>query len=254
MHPMFMTRFLYLGILSLLFYLTAKGQDKEETLVFSDLVKAIVATEKSDSNLVYRLDTLASKFIPSRCDVNNYFNRNIDFGFKHHRILLGSSFAGNQVDLLCRNDTIFLSIITLADYGTNKYNYYNYDQTRIDQFLAQRNKLYRSSKTVRQLMKEISLSEEYAFYCGDAMPKTERGKYIEQLVDEKNAWALIDMLKSFNCETQAYGVAGLEMLKDRGYQISNGTKQLVDHIKKRNTELVVCYGCLAGLIDKIYSK
>lgn len=249
-----MTRFLYLSIVSFLFYLTAKGQDKEETLGYFDLVKTIVATEKSDSNLVYRLDTLALKFISSRSDVRNYFNRDIDCGFRHRRILLGSYLAGNQVDLLCRNDTIFLSIITLTEYGTINYNYYNYEQIVIDQFLAQRNKLYRSSKTVRQLVKEISLSEEYAFYCGDAMPKTEKGKYIEQLVDEKNAWTLIDMLKSFNCETQAYGVAGLEMLKKQGRQIADHPKKLIDHIKKRNAELVVCQGCFAGLIDKIYSK
>lgn len=249
-----MTRFFYLSILSLLFYLTAKGQNKEETLVYFDLVKAIVATEKSDSNLVYRLDTLASEFISLRSNVDDYFNRGIDFGFKHHRILLGSYLARNQVDLLCRHDTIFLSTITFADYGISNYNYSNYDPIVIDQFLAQRNKLYRSSKTIRQLIKEISLSEEYAFYCGDANPKTEKGKYIEQLVDEKNAWALIDMLKSFNCETQAYGVAGLEMFKKQGHQIADHSKKLIDHIKKRNAELVVCRGCFTGLIDKIYSK
>lgn len=249
-----MTRFLYLNILSLLFFLTAKGQNKEEALMCFDLVKAIVATEKSDSNLVYRLDTLATKFTFLWSNVEDYFNRDIDFGVKHHRILLGSYLARNQVDLLCRHDTVFLSTITVADYGIRNYNYSNFDSIVIDQFLAQRNKLYRSSKTIRQLIREISLAEEYAFYCGDANPKTEKGLYIEQLVDEKNAWTLIDMLKSFNCETQAYGVAGLEMLKKRGHQIATHPKKLIDYIKKRNAELVVCQGCFTGLVDKIYSK
>lgn len=246
-----MSKLLYLTIFLLLSPLSAQGQYEKGAATYFELIKAIVSTEKLGQNLIHRLDTLKSNFSPSK---NDYFNRDIDFGFKHRRILLGSYFAGNQIDLLCRNDTIFLSSITFANYGIINYNYHNYDQTGIDQFLAQRNKLYRSSKTVQQLIKEISLPEEYAFYCGDAMPKTEKGIYIEQLVDEKNARALIDMLKSFNCETQAYGVAGIEMLKKRGHQISNNSKQLIDHIKERNAELVVCQGCFAGLIDKIYSK
>lgn len=242
-----MTRFLYLSIFSLLFFLTVQGQDKGETTAFIDLIKPIIDTEKSGDHLIYRLDTM--KY--SRGEIYDYFNRDLDFGFKHRRIIVGSIFTDYHINLLCRNDTIFLSTITGANYG--KINFYNYDQPVIDQFLKQRNKFYRSSKTVQQLIKETSLVEEYAFYCGDANPKTEKGKYIEQLVDEEATWAFVDMLKNFNCETQAYGVAGLEMLKKRDFQISDAAEKLIAHLKKRNTELVVCYGCLI-LIDKIYSK
>lgn len=247
-----MSKFLYSTIFLLLFFLTGQGQDKKETSAYFDLIKAIVSTEKSSNHLIYRLDTLKSKFIPSRSRVNDYFNRDIDFGFKHRRITMSLNFAGYQVDLFCRNETIFLSSIKSADYKS--INYDNYDKEVVDHFLKQRNKFYSSSKTSRELIKEISSPEEYAFYCGDGMTKTQKGKHIEQLVDEENTAALIDMLKSFNCETQAYGVAGLEMLEKRDYQISYDTKKLIEHIKKRNSELVVCSGCLSGLIDKIYSK
>lgn len=120
--------------------------------------------------------------------------------------------------------------------------------------MKKRNKFYNSSKSTRQLIKEISFDEEYAFYCGDGSPKTQKGKYIEQLVEDESIDTLIDMLKSFNCETQAYGVAGFNMLSKREYKISFDVQKLIDHIKKRNSELVVCSGCLSGLIDKIYSK
>ena len=162
------------------------------------------------------------------------------------------NYASYQIDILCKNDTIFLCSISATDYNSIKFD--SFDKETIERLLKKRNKLYKSIKTSGQLIKEISLSEEYAFYCGDGMPKTQKGKYIEQLVDDENTSTLNDMVKSFNCETQAYGVAGLEMLKKRDYEISYDIQKLIDHIKKRNSELVVCSGCLSGLIDKIYSK
>jgi hypothetical protein len=162
------------------------------------------------------------------------------------------NFTAYQIDLFCRADTIFLSFITSIHESTISHDSYN--KEAIDEFLKQRKKLYNSSKTSQQLINEISLPEEYAFYCGDGLPKTQKGRYIEQLVHEENLEKLNDMLKSFNCETQAYGVAAMEMLKKRDYQISDDAQKLIDHIKLRNSELVVCSGCLSGVIDKIYTK
>lgn len=247
-----MTKLICSIIFSLLFFLSVQGQDKKETSAYFELIKAVVSSENLGNNLVYRLDTLKSKFIPSRSHVTDYFNRDIDFAFKHRCIIVNLNFAGFRVDILCCNDTIFLSSLSSADYKS--INYDNYHKEVIDQFLKQRNKFYSSSKTPRQLIKEISLPEQYAFYCGDGMPKTQKGKYIDQLVDNENTATLVDMLKSFNCETQAYGVAGLEMLKKRDYQIPSDAQKLIDHIKKRNSELIVCSGCLSGLIEKIYTK
>jgi 2-hydroxy-3-keto-5-methylthiopentenyl-1-phosphate phosphatase len=251
LHPVFMTKLLCSTFVSLLLFLSVQGQDRKETSAYFDLIKAIISTENSGNSAVYRLDTLKSKFIPSRSHVTDYFNRDIDFGFKHRRILMSLNFAGYQIDLFCRKDTIVLSSVASADYKSISYD--NYNKEVIDQYLKQRNKFYSSSKTARQLIKEISLPEEYAFYCGDGMPKTQKGKYIEQLVDDENIATLTDMLKSLNCETQAYGVAGLQMLEKRDYQISYDTQKLIDHIKERNSELVVCSGCLSGLIEKIVS-
>ena len=246
-----MTKFLFSTILVFYFF-SAQGQSKKETTAYFDLIKSIVISEKNDTTLFYRLDTLKSKFIPSRSHLNDYFNRDIEFGFKHRRITMSLNFAGYQIDILCKNDTIFLCSISSTSYNSIKYD--TFDKQTIELLLKKRNKLYNSNKTSGQLIKEISLPEEYAFYCGDGMPKTQKGKYIEQLVDEENRSTLIKMVKSFNCETQAYGVAGLEMLKKRDYEISYDIQKLIDHIKKRNSELVVCSGCLSGLIDKIYSK
>ena len=227
------------------------GQDKKETFAYFELIKSIASSERFGNNLAYRLDTLKSKFIPSRSGVNDYFNRDIDFGFKHRRINVNLNITGYQIDLLCQKDTIFLISITTI---YPSINYKNFNKSIIDQFLKNRNKLYSSSKTAMQLIKEISFEEEYAFYCGDGDPKTQKGKYIERLVEEKNSDELLDMLKSFNCETQAYGVSGYNMLAKKDYEIPVDVKKLIDHIRKRNAELVICSGCLSGLVEKIYSK
>lgn len=246
-----MTKFLCSTII-FFFFFSVQGQSKIETAAYFDLIKQIVISEKLDSILVYRLDILKSKFIPSRSNINDYFNRDIEFGFKHHRIIMSLNFAGYQIDMLCKSDTILLSSISVIDYGSIKYDHF--DKATIESFLKMRNKLYNSSKTSGQLIKEISLREEYAFYCGDGMPKTQKGKYIEELVEEENTETLIEMIKSFNCETQAYGIAGFEMLKKRDFEIAYDIQKIIDHIKSRNSELVICSGCLSGLVNKIYSK
>jgi hypothetical protein len=247
-----MTKLICSTIFSFLFYLSVQGQDKKETSAYFEQIRAIVSSENLGNNMVYRLDTLKSKFIPSRSHATDYFNRDIDFGFKHRSIIVNLNFAGFRVDLVCRNDTIFLSSITSADYKSIKYDKYN--REGIDQFLYQRNNFYNSSKTATQLIKEISLPEVYAFYCGDGNPKTEKGKYIEKLVDQKNIERLAEMLNSFNCETQAYGVSGLEMLEKRNHQLSKEIQKAIIHIKKRNSELITCSGCTSGIVAKIYPR
>ena len=248
---MFMIKFLY-SIILVLYCFSAQGQSKKETISYFDLIKSIVNSEKLDTNLIHKLDKLKSKFISSRSYLEDYFNRDIGFGFKHRRITLSLNFVGYRVDLLCRNDTIFLSCITSSNY--KGINYDNLNEGVISQFLKNRNKFYNSNKSSQQLIKEISLLEEYAFYCGDGMPKTQKGKYVEQLVNNENTEKLIDMIKSFNCETQAYGVAGLVMLEKSEYKIPCDIQKIIDHIKKRNSDLIVCSGCFSGLINKIYSK
>lgn len=239
-------------ILFFVVYVSALGQDKKEVSSYFEYIKPIVANEQTGKNLVYRLDTLKSKFIPSRSLINDYFNRDIDCGFKHRRILLRINFVNFQIDLLCKADTIFLSSIKTEYY--KNINYQNFNKDTIQKFVSARNKLYNSSKTIQNLLNEISLDEEYAFYCGFANSLTQKGKYVDDLVDNVNINGLNELLQSFNCENQAFGVAGFDMLIKKDYRLNSNIQFLINHIKKRNSELITCSGCLGGLIDKIYSK
>jgi hypothetical protein len=215
-------------------------------------VRIVVQSETSADRLVQRLDSLKSTFIPSRSEVTDYFNRDLEFDVKHRRVLVQLNFYPFNIDILTRNDTILAAVVAAE---SHKYVHHQvYAEATVQTFLDQRNKLYGSAKSVKQLMDEISLDEEFAFRCGDGGPPTKQGKYIEQLVEEENADTLVEMLKSFNCETQAFGIVGLEMLRRRGYVVTRETQKLINWIKKRNSEVVICVGCLSGLVEKIYTR
>lgn len=232
--------------------------DAQDTTYLS-LIKGIVSTEASEKHLIHRLDSLKSTITPTRSQFGDYFNRSIDFGFTHRRIQLQLNFKEYQINLLCRNDTVVLSTIT-AGYPTpfspgrtDKIVFENYDASELKAFLTKRNNLYRSAKKPKQAIREITSPEIYAFNCGITNEKTKKGKLIDQLVKNENSAALIDMLKSLNCEEQAYGVTGLTMLATRGYTIQPEIRTLLEHIRKRNSPLESCSGCIIG-VRKIYSE
>lgn len=68
----------------------------------------------------------------------------------------------------------------------NNLRYRNLDATKVSTYLQERNQFYSISKTVEELVEDVCLAEEYAFYCGDGLQKTQQGKYIEDLVDDEN--------------------------------------------------------------------
>ncbi|MBC9913485.1 hypothetical protein [Chitinophaga varians] len=219
------------------------SQEKQEIQSAIEPVKHILHTETSCKQLQYRLDTL-NKLISGRV----FLNRDVDFSHRHIRLQPGFFRMGYCIDVLTKNDTIVLSCITGPD---SAICFRNYDTSRLNDYLHQRNKFYQSSKSADELFAELSTQEFYAFYCGEGMQKTEGGKYTKRLVEEKNTAALTDMLRSFNCETQAFGVAGFYMLKEKNYAIPAPVKRLISHIKKRNSTLAICSGCFLS-VEKIY--
>jgi hypothetical protein len=200
---------------------------------------------------IYGDSVLRHLEVSTRSNIVDYFNRDIDLGFKHRRLFLQLNYVYYQIDLLCKQDSIFL--FTISNHDKKKLYYQQYNNNVIGQFLEKRNTLYGSSKSARQLTEEISLGEVYAFHCGFVDQKTQKGYYIDTLVAKRDSIQLLQMLKSFHCETQAYGVAGFSLLKEKNVVIPVEAQTLIDRIKKRNSELVTCSGCLMGLISKIYT-
>ncbi|KAA5543374.1 hypothetical protein [Adhaeribacter rhizoryzae] len=179
-----------------------------------------------------------------------YLDRDIDFGYKHQRINIQINFEDFRVDLLTSNDSVLLSVISHNDHKKLQSTYYT--EAAVLKYLGLRNDFYGSNKKIKDLEEEISSNITYAFYCGDGLPKTNEGKHIERLVNTKSINKLNEMLNSINIETQTYGVAGFEMLSKKFVKISKEQKEIIKYIKRRNSEVVTCSGCLTGLVVKIY--
>jgi hypothetical protein len=230
-------------------FLSTYGQEAQ---IYFDKIENILKSENLSTNLSNKLDSLKSKHIPSRSNFNNYLDRDLDFGCRHQRINLEINFEQFQIDLLKKNDTILVASLTTENYKKLKFSQVDTPKTAI--YLKERNKFYKSSKTTIRLLDELSLDEMFAFYCGDGAPKTEKGFEIEKLVEDEKIDELTQMLKSICVETQAYGVAGFEMLVRQGYALPTDISRLITHIKKRNSETIICSGCFAGIVEKLYNK
>ena len=59
------------------------------------------------------------------------------------------------------------------------------------------------------------------------------------------------MLGSIHCETQAYAVAGFDLIKARR-KITPPQRLMLKHLKERNSIVITCQGCLSGLPSKLY--
>lgn len=234
----------------LLVYLSIIPSFGQEAQKYFEQIEKIVNKETFSSNLYGKLDSLQAKKIPSRSGISKYLDRDLDFGYKHQRINLQINFENFRVDLLTSNDSVLLSVISHNDY--KKLQTTNYEETSVLKYLALRNNFYGSNKKIKNLEEEISSNITYAFYCGDGLPKTDEGKHIERLVNTRSINKLNEMLSNINIETQTYGVAGFEMLTKKGVKIPKEQKEIIKYIKKRNSEVVTCRGCLTGLVEKIY--
>jgi hypothetical protein len=231
--------------------LSIQAQAKKEASTYFAMVEHVVSTATDLQSLVYRLDTLKTKFMPSDSYLDTSLSRELDFGYLHQRVSISFDFSEFQLDLLLNRSQISLWSLSSSEYD---FRSSQLKERLVKQFIAKWNKFYASNKSKNDLVNEISSSDVFAFYCGNGGAKTEEGKKVEAVVGDRNIHALADMLRSFSCERQSYGVAGIAMIEKAGMEIDAETQHLVDHIKRRNAKIVICSGCFRGLIRRIYSR
>jgi hypothetical protein len=241
----------FILILTFLFVSENYSQTEVEAEKNFKRIKNVLSTENDLEKLRQKLDSLRSTFKDKKNNfVDNFLNRSIDFEYNHNRIRIQFDLWFYQIDLITKNDTIFLKSIKTEYF--NKLTYQSYEQNLLKDYLEKRNSFYNSNKALKDLLKEISIDETFAMYCGDGLPYTEEGKKIKKLVKRKNIKNLKKMLTSFNCEKQSFGVLGFKLLAEEGIIIPKEYEKLIEHIKTRNSELQICSGCITGLIEKVY--
>src|ERR1700743_1959223 len=75
-----------------------------------------VATNSKLASLLYKkLDSIKQTRRPHDSKVDSLFNRDIDFGFRQERINLVLNSFHYQLNLLVKNDTIYLSSVKFDD-------------------------------------------------------------------------------------------------------------------------------------------
>jgi hypothetical protein len=214
-------------------------------------IKNTISSENNLKNIRHKLDSLQFTFKDRKNNYVDYFlNRAIDFDFNHDRIRVRFDLWEYQIDLVTKNDSIFFKSIKTEYY--KKHSFLSINEKVLKEYLKKRNGFYKSTKSIKDLQKEISLDETFAMYCGDGMPITEEGHKIKNLVADEDIESLQKMLADFNCERQAFGVEGFRLLSKRKVEIPEDCKKWIEHIKQRNSELQICSGCITGIVEKIY--
>lgn len=246
---------LFLLLFFIAFLKTSYGQ--QETYFYK--IQAITTKEHLASRIYNRLDSLEKTRRPNDSYVRIFFNRDVDFGFKHERIDLNFNGTYYQVNMLVKNDT---ACLTSAVFSTTFEPYYEQfnkthsipkiDSARTLNYLKLRNKFYDSSKTLNDLKNELDLDRWYVLRDGDGYQETWDKKHINTLVIRKDFNELEMMLKSINCETQTYAVRGFDLLRKRKVHVPVKDKIIVSYIKKRNSDLESTAGDIGPIIWKAY--
>ncbi len=248
-------------LLLLLFFIASLKTSYGQQETYFHKIHKITTNEHLASHLYIRLDSLEKTRRPKDSYIRIFFNRDVDFGFNHERINLNFNGIYYQVNLLVKNDSIVMgsAIFQLEfeqlpyyEYFNKKYSIPKTDSARALGYLNLRNRFYNSSKSLSDLKNELDIDSWYVLRSGDQYQDSWGKKHIDTIVMRKDFNALETMLKSINCETQIYGVRGFDLLKKNKVKITTNDKKIIDHIKKRNSELVSCAGDICPIIWKAY--
>lgn len=209
-------------------------------------IENITANAKLASVLYKKLDSVKQTRRPNDSRINILFDRDVDFGYKHKRINIVFNSIYYVVNLLVKNDSIYLSSVSFDrefyDKAYGNLNKFRIDTSTCLYYLKLRNGFYKSTKTIIDLKDDLNLNEEYAYRCGDAMQKTDEWIHLEKLAKKKDIGKLTNMLQSICCEEQAYGTAGFNELNKNSIKIPKNIQKIIKHIKDRKSTLVVCNG------------
>jgi hypothetical protein len=210
-------------------------------------VKYFHEIERQYQLLTTKLDSFTHAQDSKQGKVKTYFNRDIDFGYRHQQVTVTINFEDFKINFLTIKDSICLSYVA---FDTNIYGdkYKTLSGAYIDtvqclKYIALHNNFYGANKSLIDLGRELTLNEIYSYYCGaGSPPKTQRHEEILALVKQRDAVQFRKYINSINCEEQTYGADGFILLQKKKVKLPSDILQLVGHVRKRNSTLVVCNG------------
>ena len=194
------------------------------------------------------------------------FKSNLDFGYFHQRIHITvnnygqapsdrANNFGYTVDLIVKNDSI-IGLLNLDYYEPNSQIYY--DESKIQRYVNLHDKFYHTTTSVRDFISSFrpdGKETEYGFMCGFSPVDYQVPMYSDLFFDNfKNRETFVKWIKSYDLGLQAYGVTALEFLRDNKKVVLTGEENtIINNIRKRNSVISTCGGCLGGY-SKIYNE
>jgi hypothetical protein len=114
--------------------------------------------------------------------------------------------------------------------------------------LTQYNSFYDAYFRFPEFIKELTRDLYFSLGCGETggdLPP--QAKQMVKWVEAGKIGKLVEWLKSPNFELQAYAVQGLMLIQKKGIQLEQKVIDAIDHLKKRNSIILHCSGCIMGL-------
>jgi len=237
-------------ILILILFQTVNGQNNVDKL------KTFLKTVNETDSLKEKIKTAKLENLEI-LEVYVELERDIDFGYKHHRMtILHLSGWDLKLNFISKNGRIEFGWI--SEYQLNKDKHLQLKQFKsspvlMKEYLTNHNKFYGTNLNKTEFQNQIITEYVIGFGCGsfnlnDVEKDFKKGFNSKKLDKLKNRKYYRNWLKSFSPEIQTYGAIGLLSILDK-YKISitEEEKRIINHLKQRNSIIMSCSGCLVGL-------
>lgn len=203
----------------------------------------------------------------SKNSYNINITRDLDFGIKETLLLItlnypiqdGSmKYSSNMLHILSK-DSIIIGIICQQVYRDKTNSYWN--EKEITDYINKHNSMYQTQTSNSDLINDLTKDEVYGYSCG-LVPVMGGIRENDGLIfgDLKNIDIFRKWLKSYNPELQTYGADAItDIYKTPKFPITaeqneleQQDKNLVKHIKERNSIVNTCSGCFVGIYKRVF--
>ncbi|MCH4824617.1 hypothetical protein ML462_15695 [Gramella lutea] len=171
-------------------------------------------------------------------------DRKIDFGYKHHRILV-MPYSGSdlKINFISYNNKIVVGWISenSVSKGILNTEYFKSNDSFIEDYITKHNKFYNTNFRKEDFDKEILNEYTVGFGCG--MAGTEIPDISEKtlkLIERGSIKKLNSFLRSISPEVQTLGAIGILRIG----KINKEQRKIIDHLKMRNSKVYSCSGCI----------
>ena len=179
-------------------------------------------------------------------EVFNELERDMDFGFIHHRIEVMHWRGDLQLNLLSKNGLIKYGWISEDKSAYKKKlgpQLFKDDTDVLNEYISKHNEYYESNLDSADFEEQLLTEYVVGFGCGFSGGEISReSKAILRYVDNRNIKKLNNYLTSFSPELQTLGTIGFLKIGE----LNKHQKKIINHLKNRDSKINSCAGCIYG--------